>query len=120
MQCFTDFLWLISFKVCVLCTFLQVADEGSYNFDSMFRHALGLLNKGRVIVTDRLHSSIFALLMHKPHVIIDQSYGKITKTREVAFNVSPACSDKNKLRYDHAKSLEEAVKIATSMHQTYF
>ena len=111
---------ITSFEVCILSTFLQVADEGSYNFDSMFRHALGLLNKGRVIVTDRLHSSIFALLMHKPHVIIDQSYGKITKTREVAFNVSPACSDKNKLRYDHAKSLEEAVEIATSMHQTYF
>ena len=95
-------------------------NEGSYNFDPFFRKTLGLLNTGRVIVTDRLHGSIFAFLMNKPHVILDQSYNKITNTREVAFGVSPSCSDKKKLRYEKASSLEEAVSIASDMLNTYF
>ena len=95
-------------------------NEGSYNFDPFFRKTLGLLNTGRVIVTDRLHGSIFAFLMNKPHVIIDQSYNKITNTREVAFGVSTSCSDNKKLRYEKASSLEEAVSIASDMLNTYF
>ena len=43
----------------------------------MFRKIMALFSSGKVVITDRLHMSIFALLLHKPHVILDQTYGKI-------------------------------------------
>jgi pyruvyl transferase EpsO len=39
---------------------------------------MDLLNRGRVVITDRLHVHILSILMNKPHVVIDNSYKKIT------------------------------------------
>jgi len=36
-----------------------------------------VLARGRVVVTDRLHGHILAVLMGIPHVVIDNSYGKL-------------------------------------------
>ncbi len=36
-----------------------------------------LLSRGRTIVTDRLHAHILCLLMGIPHVLVDNSYGKV-------------------------------------------
>jgi exopolysaccharide biosynthesis predicted pyruvyltransferase EpsI len=36
-----------------------------------------ILSPGRVIVTDRLHAHVYALLMGRPHVVVDNNYGKI-------------------------------------------
>lgn len=36
-----------------------------------------ILGSGRVIVTDRLHGHIMALLLGRPHVILDNTYSKI-------------------------------------------
>ena len=59
-----------------------------------------LLARGRVVVTDRLHASILSLLLHLPHVNLDQSYGKIRRTRDVAFAASNSdCINKLALRY---------------------
>ena len=37
-----------------------------------------LLSKGSVVLTDRLHAHILSILIGKPHVIADNSYGKIS------------------------------------------
>ncbi|GBH32188.1 polysaccharide pyruvyl transferase family protein [Sphingobium xenophagum] len=38
---------------------------------------MALLGAGRTVVTDRLHGHILSLLLRKPHVVVDNSYGKI-------------------------------------------
>lgn len=39
---------------------------------------LAILSDGRVVITDRLHGHVLALLLGIPHVILDNSYGKIS------------------------------------------
>jgi exopolysaccharide biosynthesis predicted pyruvyltransferase EpsI len=39
--------------------------------------ATKILSQGRAIVTDRLHAHVWAILMGKPSVVVDNSYGKI-------------------------------------------
>ena len=46
------------------------------------RAGCGLLAQGRVVVADRLHAHILALLMGIPHVVLDNNYGKIERFRE--------------------------------------
>jgi pyruvyl transferase EpsO len=50
-----------------------------------------LLSRGEVVITDRLHGHILSLLLGIPHVVLDNSYGKIssfyetwTRTSELA------------------------------------
>ncbi len=38
---------------------------------------LRLLARGELIVTDRLHGHILALLLGIPHVVLDNDYGKV-------------------------------------------
>ena len=92
-----------------------VNEGGKFGFMKMFRGSIAMYNSSRVVITDRLHASIFAFLLHKPHVYLDQSYGKIRRTREVAFNTSSYCQDRQRLRYDQAENLEEAVDKAVNM-----
>ena len=92
-----------------------VNEGGKFDFMKMFRGSIAMYNSSRVVITDRLHASIFAFLLHKPHVYLDQSYGKIRRTREVAFNTSSYCQDRQRLRYDQAENLEEAVDKAVNM-----
>ena len=66
------------------------------------------LATAKVVVTDRLHGSIFAFLNGKPHIYIDQMYKKIERTREVAFRHSDACRQKKVLMYDAADGLQDA------------
>jgi pyruvyl transferase EpsO len=41
------------------------------------RRGCRLLSRGRVVITDRLHGHILGLLLGIPHVILDNSYGKL-------------------------------------------
>ena len=41
-----------------------------------------LLSRGRVVLTDRLHGHILALQLRIPHVVIDNSYGKLSSFLE--------------------------------------
>ena len=82
---------------------------------AMFRRAIAMFSSSRVVITDRLHASIFAFLLHKPHVYLDQSYGKIRLTREVAFNTSTFCQERSRLRYDQAEDIRKAVSLAAEM-----
>jgi exopolysaccharide biosynthesis predicted pyruvyltransferase EpsI len=53
--------------------------ERSFTSMAAARVALGFaqLDRAKVIVTDRLHGHIMATLLGKPHVVIDNFYGKI-------------------------------------------
>jgi pyruvyl transferase EpsO len=52
---------------------------GLYNRLAQARLARGkaLLESGRVVIADRLHVHILAILMEKPHVLIDNRYRKL-------------------------------------------
>lgn len=41
---------------------------------------LNILGRGRVLVTDKLHGHVMALLAGMPHVVLDNSYGKVSGT----------------------------------------
>lgn len=44
------------------------------------RRGAQILQQGRVVVTDRLHAHVLALLLGLPHVVLDNSYGKVRAT----------------------------------------
>ncbi|WP_421857114.1 polysaccharide pyruvyl transferase family protein [Oricola sp.] len=46
--------------------------------EGRLRHGLDLLARGEVVLTDRLHGHILSTLLGKPHVVLDNSYGKTT------------------------------------------
>ena len=59
---------------------------------------LRLLLRGRMVLTDRLHAHILSLLLGKPHIVLDNSYGKIAKfadmwTRDAAFASATTLSE---------------------------
>lgn len=41
------------------------------------KRGLAMLAQGQVVVTDRLHAHILSLLLDIPHVLLDNSYGKV-------------------------------------------
>ena len=41
------------------------------------RLGLSILSRGEIVITDRLHAHILSILLGKPHVALDNSYGKI-------------------------------------------
>ena len=90
-------------------------EGGKFDFMEMFRGSIAMYSSSRVVITDRLHASIFAFLLHKPHVYLDQSYGKIRLTREVAFNTSTFCQDRDRLRFHQAEDFRQAVRLAGEM-----
>lgn len=51
-----------------------------WNLLAQARLARGLkvLQRGRVVITDRLHAHILCTRLSKPHVLIDNSYGKLS------------------------------------------
>ena len=93
----------------------KVLNEGKFDYMAMFRKSTAMFSSSRVVITDRLHASILAFLLHKPHVYLDQSYGKIRLTREVAFNTSTFCQDTHRLRFAQAENIRQAVSLAVEM-----
>ena len=56
---------------------LAAAYEGQAR--SRLKVGCRLLAQGRVVVTDRLHAHILCLLLDIPHVVLDNSYGKLRR-----------------------------------------
>src|SRR5262249_180799 len=57
--------------------------ERKYQFytalaNRQLRRGTQLLSSGRVVLTDRLHAHVIALLLQIPHVVLDNSYGKVS------------------------------------------
>lgn len=46
------------------------------------RRGLHILGRGRVVVTDKLHGHVLALLAGQPHVVLDNGYGKVSGVHE--------------------------------------
>ena len=92
-----------------------ISEGGKFDYMAMFRGSISMISSSRVVITDRLHASILAFLLHKPHIYLEQSYGKIRLTRELAFNTSVHCQDRHKLRYNQAEDIREAVDLAVKM-----
>lgn len=46
------------------------------------RRGCAILARGKVVITDRLHGHILCVMMNIPHVVLDNSYGKIASFRE--------------------------------------
>lgn len=65
---------------------------------------LAMLSQGEVVVTDRLHAHILSVLLDIPHVLLDNSYGKVRGFAEQWTGPYAGLS--------HAISREEAIGIA--------
>ena len=71
-----------------------------------------LIMEAKVLITDRLHASIVALLMDRPHIMIDNSYGKISGVRHLALpGHGGACGDAI-FRAQWARDIDEALVMA--------
>ena len=60
----------------VLAEYMNVCDRLAWE------RTLGgarILRSGRMVMTDRLHAHIFSLLLDIPHIILDNSYGKLSR-----------------------------------------
>ena len=51
----------------------------AYDWQAQQRVDIGcrLLARGRVVITDRLHAHILCLALGIPHVVLDNTYGKV-------------------------------------------
>ena len=72
-----------------------------------------IMSQSRVVITDRLHASIYSLLIGKPLIIVDEKYKKIFNTLEAAFHGKQEC-DKQFLSYSYATDPMDAVRQAVS------
>jgi exopolysaccharide biosynthesis predicted pyruvyltransferase EpsI len=77
--------------------------------------AIELLSLGKVVVCDRLHASILSYLSGIPFVYIDQVSGKITKTLSASLGSFDGCMEGKQGKWGKAKSLEEALKVASKL-----
>lgn len=84
-------------------------DESTY--DALHAAITNYMGMGRVVITDRLHGSILALLNFANHIYVDNKFNKSSNVRDVALS-SEACRDSEALGYKKAYSMQEAVKMA--------
>ena len=63
---------------------LRRYSEATFDYQARQRMNIGcaLLARGSVVVTDRLHGHILSLLLGIPHVVLDNSYGKVRQFHE--------------------------------------
>lgn len=50
--------------------------------EAWVRRGVEVVSSAKVMVTDRLHAHVFAILLGVPHVVLDNSYGKVGSTFE--------------------------------------
>ncbi|HEX4936051.1 MAG TPA: polysaccharide pyruvyl transferase family protein, partial [Gemmatimonadaceae bacterium] len=71
---------------------------------------IALLGGARVVVTDRLHGHILSVLLGLPHVVLDNSYGKLGRFLDAWTGSSPLVR--------RATSPEEAAELARALART--
>ena len=74
------------------------------------RRGLAILSSGRALITDKLHGHVMSVLAGIPHVVLDNSYGKVSGTYG-AWSHNSAVAH-------WADSAAEAVEIATELGRT--
>ena len=85
-----------------------------FDFNNAFASQVAMFASAKLVITDRLHASIFAFLSYKPHIFIDQSTQKINRTRETAFDGSEDCRDEHSFMNSQAHDLKDAVNKASA------
>jgi pyruvyl transferase EpsO len=82
------------------------------------RRGLGILASGRVVVTDRLHGHILSLLLGIPHVVLDNSYGKLSSFRATWTSGIDAVHDAESVAAagDIVKRMTEAAPVGQPHH----
>jgi pyruvyl transferase EpsO len=75
--------------------------------DHRLNRGCRMLSRGRVVVTDRLHGHILCTLMNLPHVVLDNTYGKIGGFRSVWETGKDLC--------ESAATLDDAIRKAEKM-----
>jgi len=93
---------------------LTFPTKSAFNMEPHLGSAVAMFASAAVIVTDRLHASILSLLMTKPHVYLDQSYGKVSSTRSVALSSSASCLNLEGTLFTSASSLRDATEKTIS------
>lgn len=66
-----------------------------------------ILSRGETVITDRLHGHILCLLLSIPHVVMDNTYGKIRSTFDT-WTATSGCAH-------WANSPAEAIELATAL-----
>lgn len=90
----------------------KLKNNNRHDFLNVRTHmANNLFSRGRVIITDRLHASIFSTLLGRPLVYLDNSYKKITNVRGALAKEFSECSDLN-LHARHVPTITGAVQMA--------
>lgn len=54
------------------------------------KRGIALLTNAKIVIADRLHVHILSILLNKPHVIIDNNYGKLKHFHETWTHLSPS------------------------------
>ena len=54
------------------------ANDIKYTSYNRFMDGLKFLSRGKVVVSDRLHAHILSVMLNKPHVMLDNSYKKVS------------------------------------------
>jgi exopolysaccharide biosynthesis predicted pyruvyltransferase EpsI len=73
-----------------------------------------LLSLGRIIITDRMHAMILSLLMHKPVIGLDNSYGKLSGLKSSFLDGVDSCAAEYTYLYFKRDPLE-AVHLAAEL-----
>ena len=69
------------------------------------------IQRGKVLITDRLHGHIFATLMDMPHVLLDNRYGKVSSYHKTW--------TKNYAKAVRAETPQEALEMAVKLLKKY-
>ena len=73
------------------------------------QRGIDLVASTRILVTDRLHAHIFAILLGVPHVVLDNSYGKVRSTFDTWTHASGLAT--------WAETTDEALRAAATLMQ---
>lgn len=74
------------------------------------KRGVALLKDAKVVIADRLHVHILSILLNKPHVIIDNNYGKLKHFHETWTYRSPS--------HKYATNPNNVPKLVRNLHQT--
>jgi len=72
------------------------------------RRGMRALGAGRAVVTNRLHGHVLCMLMGIPHVVLDNSYGKVRALYDAWTHASPLAHWET----SEARALEQALAMA--------
>ena len=95
----------------------ETGEGALFSYERARRLAATVITSGTIVVSDKLHAGLLAFNLHHPHVVLDQIFGKVRRTRAVAFEAGGApCRHPSVAAWkDEAHSVRDALKKAVAM-----